>query len=105
MAHKRSRDVALLLRSVPRDLLLLLKTDDCLRSLEFRLNAPLNTVAITARACTRARAELRSVQQRGWTAFAAAAADRLGVETRILLMSLAVWWQRVRGSSVPAAPV
>jgi hypothetical protein len=87
--HQRIlNQVSMLLRTVPRDLLLLLRTDDCLRSLEYRLGVPLNTVATTARACTRARwarPPERRLRLRGRVA---AALDRAQVELRIRLMGV-----------------
>jgi aarF domain-containing kinase len=100
LAAEHGDEISLLLRTVPRDLLLLLKTNDCLRSLETRLSAPLNTVAITARACARARAafEARDApvrgRLRGW-------AERAAVEARLALLVAAVWLARRRGQAAP----
>ena len=104
LAREHGDEISLLLRTVPRDLLLLLKTNDCLRSLERRLSAPLNTVAITARACTRAlaafRAERAPVRGRvvGWV-------DRLSVEARLGLLALVLWCARLWPGATPAAIV
>ncbi|CAI7779639.1 unnamed protein product [Closterium sp. NIES-53] len=50
-------DITRLLARLPRVLLLLLKTNDCLRSLDTALGTPVNTFMITARECTQAIAE------------------------------------------------
>lgn len=50
---------------MPRALLLLLKANDCLRSIDAVLGRPLNTIAITARACSRASMEGDSAATRG----------------------------------------
>ena len=54
-----------LLLRMPRPLLLLLKTNDCLRSVDVALGQPVNTLVTTARACTRALAEQRQRQRPG----------------------------------------
>lgn len=92
-AHRYRREITELLRDIPRPLLLLLKTNDCLRSLDFRLGRPLNTLSITARACSRALSEGRrdagSMRGRAW-----ALGDRLLVEWRLALLSFMTWYTR-----------
>jgi hypothetical protein len=56
-ARQYHRDIGELLRRIPRELLLLLKANDCLRSIDAVLGRPLNTLGITARACAAAAAE------------------------------------------------
>ena len=45
---------ATILRNVPRELLLLLKTNDCLRAVDHSLGAPINTYVVMARRTSRA---------------------------------------------------
>ncbi|KAK9838428.1 hypothetical protein WJX84_000652 [Apatococcus fuscideae] len=52
-AQKVAREISSLLWRIPRELLLLLKTNDCLRSVDHALGQNVNTFVITARACTR----------------------------------------------------
>ena len=92
-AQQRLQEVTYLLRSVPRDLLLLLRTDDCLRSLEHRLNVPLNTVATTARACTRARHADNARGRHGLLRRLSTVTDRAQVEVRIMVMAAMMHWQ------------
>lgn len=61
-ARKYQREISALLRRVPRELLLLLKTNDCLRSIDADLGRPLNAISITARACARALSEHRTTE-------------------------------------------
>lgn len=70
-AHKYQREISELLRRVPRELLLLLKTNDCLRSIDADLGRPLNAISITARACCRALSEDRAAGTHGAAALAA----------------------------------
>lgn len=64
-ARKYQREISQLLRRMPSELLLLLKTNDCLRSIDADLGRPLNAISITARACCRALAEQRAANARG----------------------------------------
>ncbi|KAF8067287.1 ABC1 [Scenedesmus sp. PABB004] len=52
-----AKQIGDLLLRMPRPLLLLLKTNDCLRSVDLCLGAPVNTFVITAKTCARALAE------------------------------------------------
>ncbi|GAX83513.1 hypothetical protein CEUSTIGMA_g10938.t1 [Chlamydomonas eustigma] len=56
------KNISKMLLTVPRPLLLLLKTNDCLRSVDKELGQPINTFVITARECTRALALDRTVR-------------------------------------------
>lgn len=102
LASEHGDEISVLLRTVPRDLLLLLKTNDCLRSLETRLGAPLNTVAITARACARARGAFArenapvAGRLRGWL-------ERAAVEMRLAALAAALWAGRLLGQSAGGA--
>lgn len=90
------KEIGALLSRLPRELLLLLKTNDCLRSVDASLGSPVNTYAVTARECCRALAEARREEQPGWRSSAAAAADMLGVEARMGAMSALTWWYKPR---------
>ncbi len=59
------REIGDLLIRMPRPLLLLLKTNDCLRAVDRALGQPVNTFVITARECSRALAELEVAQHPG----------------------------------------
>lgn len=61
-AKQYHKEISDLLRRMPRELLLLLKANDCLRSIDVVLGRPLNTIAITARACSRAAREGSAVE-------------------------------------------
>jgi predicted unusual protein kinase regulating ubiquinone biosynthesis (AarF/ABC1/UbiB family) len=90
------KEIGTLLGKLPRELLLLLKTNDCLRSVDASLGNPVNTYAVTARECCRALAEARREQNPGWASRASAAADALGVEARMGAMSALTWWYAPR---------
>lgn len=55
-ARQYADDIGVVLRTVPRELLLILKTNDCLRCVDAALGHPVNNLAITARAIERALA-------------------------------------------------
>jgi hypothetical protein len=63
-AKQYHNQISELLRRMPRELLLLLKANDCLRSIDVVLGRPLNTIAITARACSKAAVEADSIAAR-----------------------------------------
>ena len=48
-AARPRREISGLLQRMPRPLLLLLKTNDCLRSVDYALGQPVNNFVITAR--------------------------------------------------------
>lgn len=49
-----AKEISTILRNVPRELLLLLKTNDCLRAVDHSLGAPINTYVVMARRTSRA---------------------------------------------------
>ncbi|GLC72431.1 hypothetical protein PLESTF_001246800 [Pleodorina starrii] len=105
-----SREITSLLQRMPRPLLLLLKTNDCLRSIDFALGEPVNTFVITARECSAALARERLRGAPGPLVRLAVAWERLRVEARMLGFELMVWCKGVRarlrlGPKPPAEPL
>jgi len=47
-ARRYFKDITILLNSLPKPLLLVLKTNDCLRHLDRKLGAPINTASVVA---------------------------------------------------------
>jgi aarF domain-containing kinase len=64
-ARQYRREISTLLRRIPRELLLLLKTNDCLRSIDACLGRPLNTISITARECSVALSVIKAKHNSG----------------------------------------
>ncbi|KAK9917077.1 hypothetical protein WJX75_000654 [Coccomyxa subellipsoidea] len=91
-ASQFAREISDMLRRIPRPLLLLLKTNDCLRTVDSCLGQPVNTFTMTARECTRALNEARMREQPGLRTRIACLADTLGVEARISALALMSWW-------------
>jgi len=91
-----------ILGRVPRELLLLLKTLDCLRSIDAALGAPVDSFETTARACLRRTQEDRAATSPGWATAAANWGDWLGLESRFAAMHAAAWWYGT-GALGPAA--
>lgn len=85
-AQQYSAEISHLLLTVPRDLLLLLKTNDCLRSLEHRLAAPLNSLTATARACSMALAERDGLP--AWRRWGQA----VRLEVQLWALRTHLWW-------------
>jgi aarF domain-containing kinase len=80
-------EVQAVLRTIPRELLLVLKTHDCLRTVEAALGRPTNTVPVLARVCARAvrreDARLQNIDPNSWTAWLHAAYDLLQLEAAL----------------------
>ena len=92
-AADHAPDIARLLGSLPRPLLLLLKTNDCLRSIDCTLGTPANAFAVTARECARAlAAEARASGGGGLRAAVGARVAALRAEAAVAAIRLAAWW-------------
>ncbi|GAB4820114.1 hypothetical protein N2152v2_007160 [Parachlorella kessleri] len=90
-AARYAQEITELLGKMPRQLLLLLKTNDCLRSVDVQLGTPVNTFVITARACIRALSAERWHSQAGLGSLVAIARDVLQVEFRMAVLRLLTW--------------
>lgn len=94
-AREYSDEIQEILRRLPREMLLLLKTNDCLRAVDKNLGAPVNTFAITARYCVRGINQHRqdvAFKNRPIRTTYVIWRDRLKVEMAILAYRLMVWW-------------
>ena len=98
-AQRYAAEITRLLRDMPRPLLLLLKTNDCLRALDRELGAPVSNFVITARECRRAVARHELGAAPGAATSAHVLRELVAVESRLaamrLLSSLAALWERV----------
>jgi aarF domain-containing kinase len=83
---KNAGAIGELLAKIPRELLLLLKTNDNLRAVDAELGAGVSTYLITARECTKALAERRAAQVPGWRSFAASWVEMIKLESRLLVL-------------------
>ncbi|GIL43460.1 hypothetical protein Vafri_933 [Volvox africanus] len=97
-----SREITGLLQRMPRPLLLLLKTNDCLRSIDFALGEPVNTFVITARECSAALARERLRGAPGPLVRLAVAWERFQVEGRMLGFELLLWYRGIRARLRPS---
>ncbi|GBG93072.1 hypothetical protein CBR_g58691 [Chara braunii] len=86
-AAQYAMEVSTLLARLPRVLLLLLKTNDCLRATDNALGAPVNTFIIIARECTRALARAKREAEPGslWLQ-CMVIMELMGVEVRIFAL-------------------
>ncbi|MEW5309939.1 MAG: hypothetical protein WDW38_001779 [Sanguina aurantia] len=89
-AAAHTREISDLLVRIPRPLLLLFKTNDCLRAVDKCLGANVNTFVITARACSRSLSEQRQIERPGLRSRFRGVADSFMMEFRIMLLQLAV---------------
>eukprot|EP01024_Parvocaulis_polyphysoides_P017827 TRINITY_DN17862_c0_g1_i2.p2 TRINITY_DN17862_c0_g1~~TRINITY_DN17862_c0_g1_i2.p2 ORF type:complete len:135 (-),score=14.05 TRINITY_DN17862_c0_g1_i2:501-905(-) len=92
-----TQEISQLLLDMPRALLLLLKTNDCLRSIDRCLGQPINTFIVTARGCVRAMEEKGDTAQQGIVKNVQVLSERIRVEIRIALLRVAtmfVLWKR-----------
>jgi len=88
-------EISEILLQVPRELLLLLKTNDCLRAVDRSLGQPVNTLIITARECVRALAEQRTQKLSPLLATFYSFADHMHMELRLAMLRAATFWQRI----------
>ncbi|CAD7704627.1 unnamed protein product [Ostreobium quekettii] len=94
-AHRHVRQISDLLLQMPRELLLLLKTNDCLRAVDRSLGKPINTLVITARECVRALAEQRSRHLPPLLAKFYTLGDHMHMELRLAMLRAATMWMRL----------
>ncbi|KAK4537675.1 hypothetical protein CDCA_CDCA13G3700 [Cyanidium caldarium] len=117
-ARERAPDIGRVLSRVPRPLLLLLKTNDCLRAVDRRLGSPVSMVEMIAR---KANVALMQAAAAGEAVLAESANNhvegmsgkrrplsvlwqwralwsRLRLEVRLLAFRLLVWWHQVRAT-------
>lgn len=91
-----AKQIGDLLLRMPRPLLLLLKTNDCLRSVDLSLGAPVNTFVITAKTCSRALAELDGQQRQGVGSWLSSRLEVLRVDLAMTVMQLLGFWASVQ---------
>ncbi len=85
---QHAREISGLLAKVPRELLLLLKTNDCLRSVDKELGAGYNSFLVTARECVRTINAESLAQRPGWRSRVKGVVERANLEARLQAMSL-----------------
>lgn len=85
-AKMYAQDINKLLLEIPRDLLLLMKTNDCLRTIDAELGSPVNTFEIMARYCVQAVNEERSQRDPGLVSMAANLRDQAHLELAMLAL-------------------
>lgn len=66
-AQKYFKDISVLLRRIPRKLLLVLKTNDCLRHLDKKLGAPINSTIIVAKVTGEALSKEGGSNKAAWS--------------------------------------
>ncbi len=102
-ATENASQINSILGRVPRELLLLLKTLDCLRSIDAALGNPVDTFEVTARACLARICEERSATAPGWASAWQNALDWVGLESRFAVFHAAGWWLGDEANTGPAA--
>ena len=84
--------IAEILRTVPPQMLLLFKLNDCLRHSDRMLGTPINTHMIVARMCVSVLAVERQREQPGVRSWVVGVWEQLQLEVRIVLFQLARWY-------------
>jgi len=79
-------EIGELLARIPRELLLLLKTNDCLRAVDAELRAGVNNYVIVARECSRALAEHRVATWPGLATRTYSAVEAIKLEARLAVL-------------------
>jgi aarF domain-containing kinase len=95
-AKQYSNEINVILARIPRELLLVLKTNDCLRNVDLALGCPVNNLVITARYTQRAINRDRRETRGGLLTALENAYDTLALEARVSTLSwvshLYMWW-------------
>ena len=85
---QHAQEIGSLLGKLPRELLLLLKTNDCLRSVDKELGAGYNSFMVTARECVRALNADRQAKQPGVRSRVRSIIERTKLEGRLQAMQM-----------------
>ena len=88
-ARQYAAEIGDVLRRIPRELLLILKLNDCLRSVDLALGAPVNTLVIQARYTQQALAIEALAKRPGLMTWLWTVADAVGLEVKIQLFAVA----------------
>lgn len=94
-------DIIEILDTLPRQMLLLLKMNDCLRHIDFSLGSPTNTLVITGKYASRAVYEDTLARSSSWLERMSAWLDYMKVLLRIKAHDVALWWLE----TTPSLPI
>ena len=91
-------DIIAILGTLPRQMLLLLKMNDCLRHIDHALGSPTNTLVITGKYASRAVYEDTMLRSSSWIERMTAWFYYMKVLFRIQAHDLVLWWDETRSS-------
>jgi len=107
-AMQYAEEVQTILARIPKSLILLLKTNDCLRAIDRSLGTPANSFLILARYCNMAINEEKRKLNPGLRTWLSTFFSSLSMEARLQLFSLMVWLStvlnRLTGKLQPTPP-
>lgn len=89
-ARQYAVEIGDVLRRIPRELLLILKLNDCLRSVDLALGAPVNTMLIQARYTQRALAVDALARHPGVVTWVGTQLEAVALEARLGLLGAAM---------------
>ena len=93
-AVQYAEQVQAILARIPKPLLLLLKTNDCLRAVDTQLGTPINSFVIMARFCTKAINRDRLEHSNSWADWLGAAWDSFTMEVRVQVIQIVMAWAK-----------
>lgn len=85
-------DIIAMLGTLPRQMLLLLKMNDCLRHIDFTLGSPTNTLVVAGKYASIAVLQDQVRNNPSWKSRFFAIVDFMRVMVRIQVHDLGVWW-------------
>lgn len=91
-AQKHMLQIFHLLSTLPRQMLLLLKMNDCLRHIDYSLGSPTNTIVICGRYAAQAVLQDTLCKSSSWSEKMSAWFSYIHVLLRIRLHNTGVWW-------------
>eukprot|EP00008_Paramoeba_atlantica_P010771 CAMPEP_0201480656 /NCGR_PEP_ID=MMETSP0151_2-20130828/5101_1 /ASSEMBLY_ACC=CAM_ASM_000257 /TAXON_ID=200890 /ORGANISM="Paramoeba atlantica, Strain 621/1 / CCAP 1560/9" /LENGTH=413 /DNA_ID=CAMNT_0047862591 /DNA_START=473 /DNA_END=1714 /DNA_ORIENTATION=+ len=94
-ARKHVKEIGKLLATLPREMLLLLKTNDCLRAIDFQLGCPTNSDIIRMRYCLRGLIEHERKINPGFRTWFKTEWEWCQMQFRIVTFRMMVWLSHV----------
>jgi len=98
-AHRFLGDIFKTIGSVPRQMLLLLKMNDCLRHIDYTLGSPTNSLVLAGKYASKAVYEDRRRKSTSWRESTHAWLEHKHVLLRIQLHDMVVWWTKSKEQS------
>lgn len=92
-SRKYAEEIGVVLRHVPRELIMILKTNDCLRSVDYQLGSPVNTFVIMSKVMQRTLQQEEAPLDAGWSHALYNAYDNALLAVKLKAAEWYMWWR------------